>query len=314
MHIGTSRADRARQLQVLFAAALILGLSSLALGQASDATVKGSGTATLSRPADHLLLEVQVRSKGKDVKEALAKLQQDEASIKQKLTEFPDGEVRFEPPHADSDDSPQKAYARMMAAAMNQANGRRKAGPQGVTLLASLKASWPIKGEGADAVVQAAYELQEKLRAAAPWKPAAPAKGDPAAAEEQEEAEESAGSANNPFAAAVPKPGQPVFSFAVTFTPQERAKASADAFGRAREQAAALASAAGKVLGDVRTIEREAGAAPSSDSATAMAEYIATLQGMAQNAKPSAAPGVTVGNEPGAVAEQVTVTATFSIR
>jgi uncharacterized protein YggE len=265
----------------------------------------------MRRPADHVRLDVQVESRGKDVKEAFTKLKELEADVLKRIEAAQEGALEFSPPRIEADNDQQNAYARMMANMGNPAARKKPVAPSGVSVTATLRANWEIKGDSPDAISLAAYELVTKLKAAAPWKP--PAAGNELKAQqEQEEAEENVGA--NPFAAAMPKPGQPTFSYTATFPAADIARATADAFHSAKQRADELAKSAGKSLGELVSLEGQA----TSVSGTAdnpLAEYMAALQGQGAQ-KPSTAinPDLVTGDQPGAVTAQVTVTAEFQMK
>ena len=292
----------------VFLIAITISVGSPAFAGA-EATVKGSGTANLQKPADLLHLEVQLQVRGKDVQDAVATIKQRESAIKEKLGGIAAGTVSFEPPKIESDNDPRKAYAKMTGM-MNPGARKRAAPAKGVNVTTTLRADWELKGSDAEAVSLAAYQLQEKITSAAPWS-AKGREGDVQQEEQEEAAEEAAG---NPYLAAMPKPGQPVFSFAARFTPEERAKAAREAFARATQQATQLARAAGKTLGDLRELESTPPvASPTENSNTAEAfNFVQAMLGPA--AKPKTEPDITYGDAPGQISEPVNVTAVFTIK
>jgi len=288
-------------------------LGLLAAGVASAQvveTVKGTGMTTLSRPADHLHLDVQIKAHGKDVKEGITKLKGMEADAKKKLAAVQEGTIDFDPPRMESEDDPQKNYARMMANMANPGARKKMPAPQGVSVTTMLHCDWELKGADAGEIALSAYELQEKLKAASPWKAPA-ADNDLKAQEEEEAAEENAGA--NPFAN-MPKPGQPAFTFTTTFTADELTKAAGEAFDSARQQAAQLAKAAGRSLGDLRELEGQRNAAAAAAD-NPMAQYVAMMQSMAgQKTAAHVGSNVILGDQPGTITLQVVVNTTFQLK
>jgi hypothetical protein len=290
-----------------FSPVLFLTITALAAAGAaaqSEPTVKATGTATITRPADHVRLEVQVQSRGKDLKEAFSKLAEFEANVMKRIAAVQEGTVEFDPPQMNSEDDPQQAYARMMANMGNPGAHKKPATNPGVTVNATLHASWQIKETKADEVAKAAYDLVEKLKSAAPWKAPAAGGNDLKGQQDEEQAEENAAAmANNPFAAAMPKPGQPSFSYTATLTPEETSRGTADAFKAAKTRADDLAKAAGKTLGDILRLDQQtlggAGA-----GGNPMADYIAALQGQGAPKQTPVSSDLVTGDKPGIVTAQ----------
>ena len=284
------------------------------LAAQSEPTVKSSGSATITRPADHVRLEVQIQSRGKDLKEAFAKLAEFEIEVKKRASAVQEGAIEFDPPQMSSDDDPQQAYARMMANMGNPAARKKPSAPAGVTVTATMRANWEIKESKPDDAARSAYDLVEKLKAAAPWKAPAAGANDVKAQQDEEQAEENAGAmAGNPFAAAMPRPGPPAFSYTTTLTPAETSRATADAFKTARSRADDLAKAAGKTLGDILRLDQQAfsGGGPGSNP---LADYLAALQGQAGNKQTPISSELVVGDKPGSVSAQIIVNAEFQLK
>ena len=121
-----------------------------------------------------------------------------------------------------------------------------------------LTAQWPLAGNTTEKLLLAADAVREKIKAA----DLAGGKETPKLSpEEQELAEEMAAQASpNPGGDEEQvKPGEPRFLFVTRLSPQDRQAALADAFAKAKLQAAELAKAAGAGLGPLTGISGEAG-------------------------------------------------------
>jgi uncharacterized protein YggE len=286
---------------------MVLALGSAVLAQTNE-SVRGQGTATLVRPADHLHLDVQVKMRGKDVQEAFSKLKEFEADVQKKLTAVQDGKFVFDSSRIDADDDPQKNYMRMMQQMQNPNARKKPAAPTGVSASTTLHCDWELKGSSADDVSLAAYQLQEKIKATNAWK------GAPGTdLKAQEEAEETDESQQMNFNGMPTKPGAPVFTFTATFPADEVSKGTAKAFEDAKTQATDLAKAVGKSLGDLREVDgAKNGVAVAPDNP--MAQYIAMMQAASEQKPVSHEPNVVIGDQPGVVSMQIAVTARFQLK
>jgi hypothetical protein len=142
--------------------------------------------------------------------------------------------------------------------------------------------------------------------------------------EQQEEAEEQQGAGQSAEAMAemtmgmgpnaAGPPGEPKFTYVATLSDEEQAKATADAFAKARAQAGRLAKAAGTDLGPLLYLSSRR--TPTANAGNPN-EYMAQVyQNMLAGGRP---PGTgdaaeAVGTSPSNVGVRITVTASFATR
>lgn len=293
-------------------------------GDAAPA-VTGTGRVTISRQPNVLRMVIELSGEGKDVKEALAALKAERATLAGKLKELgAAGEaVTFGEPRvggaAGGAVSMQQRVMRQVARmrrAGNRAAAAAKAGADGaaakVAVSLTAMAEWPLAGESAEELIVAGYTLRETLRAAGLSKP--PPAARELTPEEQEEQEEMAGMMGEDGEEGAPAPGEPSFQFVARFTAAERDAAMAEAFKKAKAEAARVAAAAGGSLGGLRTVAGGASAAgDDDDDEYGFGRAMLSQLGMAGTLGGESADEATA-DEPGPVELRVTVTAGFVMK
>lgn len=217
--------------------------------------VTGMGTATIKRLPDRMRMQVALTAEGKTLKDALAKLEQRREAAKAKLAKLApaEGSVVADDPHLSVLDPRQQQMAAMMRARRGGAAAKpaTPAAAPPVKVAMTLKAEWALAAKTAEELLVASHELQAKIKAADL------ADTKQASAEEQEAREEAAGqdpdemNMNNGAGGA---PGDPGFVFVSKIDDAERAKAMAEAFGKAKANAAELAKAASAQLGALKNV------------------------------------------------------------
>jgi uncharacterized protein YggE len=301
---------------VMFALGMAVLAPLSARGQATpgpDGTVTANGTASIERNPELLRMQVALSAEGKDAREALTKLKDQEQAAREKLKKLGAAEasIDFGDPQAMAGDRRQQ-----MEQMIRQRTGRARptTGPAqpGVTISVTLKAEWPLKGRAAEDLLVEAQELQGKVKAANLTSAAA---AKPKTPEEEEEAEEAAalqtqnGEAN---------PNEAAYFFVSKISDEDRAKATADAFKKARAEAERLAKASGTELGALRQLTGNAG--PDLDRYANMNEYGGQYQryfyGMMQRMQQGETPdsGEAIGIQPGKVTYRVMVAASFALK
>lgn len=283
--------------------------------------VTASGAAVVSRQPDVLRMTVEVRAEGKDIKDAVTQLgaAREAARAKLKTLGADEKSVTFGDPSVGSGGAldPLQRQMQMMQRMMNRGGGtaaKPATGPASVTVSAPLTAEFPLKAADADQLLVTGTELREKLeREFAPPGAANPG-ADGLSPEEQEVLEEMAMDEDEDAA----KPGAPTFTFVCRLTDEDQTQAAAEAFGRARDDAARLAKAVGRDLGPVRELKSVAGGASGSsgedDYSTAMyAAFYGNAAGLTSPSDP-AAPAEASGPGPTSVKYHVNVSATFGLK
>ncbi len=313
-------------MRVLFAVLVVL-LPAGALpvvGQApgaSEGTVTGQGSVEIKRQADVLRVQVDLLARGKDPKEALAKLKERREAAKTQLAALGAdkqaisiGEPAISADTSDSRRQMQMMVMQRMRAGLGKAKkpDKTKTSPP-VTVTATLKADLPLKGTGVEEALVAAHQLQEKIKSAdlAGMKELEQLKAD-----DEELAEEMAeADMMGMYNQGQPRPGEPVFLFVAKVTEQERDKALAEAFQKAKREAGRLARAAGAELGTLGNLHSSSQS--SSGDATNPYDYgrymqVARMSGLGGDGEESATEAV--GAQPGQVSLRISVTASFSLK
>ncbi len=181
-----------------------------------------------------------------------------------------------------------------------------------VTVVTTLKAEWPLKSASHEEMLLLSHDLHNKMvelsKASKPAKTLTPA---------EEEIAEEMGSADMPpqYDDGSPKPGEPVLIFVRKITDEEHAKATAEAFAKAKQDAARLAKAAGAELGALRSLTRQSGPDMQQYNEGGYDPYRRQYMYMMQqqNASEDHAHEA-IGDVPGAVKTVVTVSATFAVK
>ena len=279
--------------------------------------VTGVGSAKAERQPDLLRVQFQLTGEGKDVKEALARLREREKVTREKLARLGAAGKAVEVAE------PRLAVAAAGAQAqlnnlIRMRSGRvgGAAGPatgpaqQPVRVTAAARAEWPLAAKTTEEFLVLAQDLQTKVAAAELVPKDAASNLTP---EQQEELEEQAllGEAGGQ----VLQQG-PHFLYVSKVSPEDRAKLTAEAFAKAREEATRLAKAAGAELGPIRQLTSTAGTdepdalmyGQPDPFAYARAAY-AAAQPRADDTDDEAAAA-----QPGRVTYRVTVSASFAIR
>ena len=262
--------------------------ASRAAPPADDRVIHSTGVASVKRPADSMRVTIELTAEGKTMKDALEALKTRRAAAQQKLVALGpvDKSVEFSDPHVGTQDPRQRQMERMLRSRMQQKSPKKTAENPPVKVTLSVKAEWSLAGKTGDELLLAATELQDKIRAA----DLGQAKS--ASLEEQEAMEESGSYDGN----APVRPGEPVFLFVARVPEDVRAKALADALGKARAGAERLAKAAGGQLGPIRALSNQS--TPDADEADAYAyqrrAYMMRYGGGGEDSEEavSAAPGL----------------------
>jgi Tfp pilus assembly protein PilV len=210
----------------------------------------------------------------------------------------------------------------MMIRQRMRSSGKKAAAKTGeppVSLSATLTAEWPLSAASADDMLIACQTLTTKIRAAdlAGAKEAQAT----ASAEDQETAEESAGSSSSSFEEqGQTPPGEPRFVYVAKISEEDENKALADAFAQAKAQAVRLSRTAGAELGALSSISGNlATNIPDEDyayAANAMYQdrYQMAMQRQAMMMAASRGPREASGTEPGTLVHPINVMATFNLK
>jgi lysophospholipase L1-like esterase len=194
---------------------------------------------------------MQLLAKGKTLADALAKLKerQEAAAVQLETLKADKKSIVFGAPSLSNDQSSRKRQIQAMVIAQMRARGKKVPKglltPQTVTVSATLTAQWPLGAESHEKLLLLSQGIEEKIKAA----DLAGSKEAEKLSPEEEEFEEEASQMANQSGEEAQRPGQPQFMFVAELPKQERQKAMAAAFAKAKERAAELAKAADVELG-----------------------------------------------------------------
>jgi hypothetical protein len=282
-------------------------------GAAADA-ITGTGTAVIKKTPEVMRMQIQLSADGKSLKDALTKLSQRKEAAKKKLANLAAAEqsITFDDVRPELAD-PRQAMERMMRQRMGARTSRSPTtGPgaagaaMNVKVVVTLKAEWPLSGKSPEELLLVSHELQDKIKAAdlADMKTAS--------LEEQELREEQAG---NEYGQQGPAPGEPAFLFVARISPDDRSKAMADAFNKAKANAHELAKAAGAHLGGLKQMSGQASVDTSQYQQMVQYRYMQYGQiHEGYGASPDGEQGEAIGMQPGSVIMRVAVSASFGIK
>ena len=288
-----------------------------ASAQTNRPEVSGSGSVTISKQADTLRVNMDMLVAGKDLKEALALFKDRKEAAKAGLISLGASEksIQIGDPEIKATQSDRQRQMEMMVRSRMKRGGKKKEvkeKPQPVSLVARLSAEWAIAGNGIEEVMINCAALQEKIKAAdlggVKEAEKKSAKDDEEASEEMEEMQMHFSNDGES------KPGEPIFIYVRRLTEAEKEKAMADAFVRAKTNAAKLAKAAGASLGPINGISSHTS---SRDQNYRYARQNYQWQQYMQANEDSENPDPVieaVGPNAGKVTLQVNVTATFHLK
>lgn len=289
----------------------------------ADGTVTGTGTAELRRQPEILRVQIEVLAKGKDLKDALAKLKERCEAARTRLVALGAareavtvGEAGVTSEKTDR----QRQMEQMIRMRSRQQGGKPLAKPKEappVVVGALLKADLPLAGADAEEFLLRATQLQDQIKAAE----LGGLKGgdEKLSPQEQELAEEMGMMMEAQEGEA--KRGDPAFLFVAKVPEAERDKLLAEAFQKARRSAAQLARAAGGELGELNQVVETAAPGADQDVPPGMPtgmpvgrpwEY--AMRGRDSTPPNAEGPGEAVGLQPGKVVVRVSVSAQFRLK
>ena len=225
---------------------------------AKNGTIAGNGTAEIKRQPQFLRVQIDVLAKGKDIKEALGKLKERREVIKLQLgkLEAVTETVAFGEPALGSEKTNQQRQMEMMIGQRLRSLGKTPAKNKqpSVAVSFTLKFDVPLKAASAEELLIAADQLQTKIKDA---DLAGLKEFEKLTPQEEEQAEEAKMAEMMGGQQEGPKTGEPSFFFISKVTDAEMAKALADAFQKAHQEADQLAKAAGAELGPLHHLETQ---------------------------------------------------------
>lgn len=223
-------------------------------------TVSGMGNVTIKPQPSALRMHIELVAKGKDLPEALAKLKdrREAAAAQLETLKANKGSITFGSPGLSQI---QDAQRRQLEALIRQRMRSGKRVPKGlkapksVTVAMKLSAEWPLQADGPEGLLLAAQQIIEKVKAA---DLAGVGQAEKLSPEEEELADE----ITEPFGGMDEEkvePGEPFFLYVARISDQQRDRAMAEAFAKAKLQAQQLARAAGIRLGPLTGLTGQGG-------------------------------------------------------
>jgi hypothetical protein len=237
-------------IQVARAQSFVRGFSGGVPTAAGQETITATGAASLKRKPTVLRMYLELIAKGSTLDEAMKKMKQRrEGAVAQLETLKADkNATTFGDLGLSSAKSPRQRQIETMIAARMQSRGKKAAknqAPQPVAVTVLLTAQWTLDAEAPEQMLVVAQTLQDKIKAA---DLAGSKDAEKLSPEEQEVLDESAQMMDSSGEQQTP-PGQPYFVFVAKISKADGEKLLAEAFAKAKVQAADLAKAAGVELG-----------------------------------------------------------------
>lgn len=306
----------------LIAAAMSCGAASLAYAQATPAMVSGTGVATVERPAQIMRMQIELSATAPTLKQALAALKdRREAAQAQVETLGADkSTLKFGQVALRNDPNDQRQQmervVRSRPGRRPGKDGKTPAVPTSQTVAVGLTADWPVAKGTAEQVLLAVNEIQTKVEAA----DLAGIKEKKSLTPEEEELAEEMAQMHDRYGQEAQQPGKPQFLFIAKITDAERDKALADAFAKAKAQAARTAKAAGAELGGLLRVSDQAaglGGFDESDYGGFGSSYDSYTMARVQRAAMMAGrmdEDEAMSVQPGAIPVRISVTAAFQLK
>lgn len=282
-------------------------------------TLSGVGSVTLKRRPTVLRMYVQLSAKGKTLEEALAKMKDRREAVLVQLGSLKadKGSISFSGPTLSNPQAAQRRQFEAMVMQRMTSRGRKLPKglkiPKSLTVSTTLSAQWPLEADGPERLLLAAQSLQEKVKAA---DLAGTKDAEKLSLQEEELAEEMAQMMRSSGEEPVPV-GQPYFVYVARVSDEDRDKAMAEAFRKAKAQAARLAQAAGVQLGPLVGLAGQGGGSSSylneRYGGYARGEYLQRMLAKEYERDPYGNQDEAVGYDPGALVFSFYVTAFFGL-
>ncbi|HEX4796675.1 MAG TPA: SIMPL domain-containing protein [Humisphaera sp.] len=292
------------------AAVGLLMLISCGLQAAPEGAVTGTGRAVITRQPELLRMQMVITAEGKDIADATSKLKEAKAAAAKSLEGLgaADKSIDFGPTQVGTGENPQQQYMQRMVSMRNR-GGKPPEKPKTVTVSSTLKAEWPLKAGSPDELLVLGYGLQEKVKATGLTK-----KETKQLSPEEQEALEEAQAMQAASGAPGGAPGEPTFQYVCKVPDADQVSAIAEAFKKAKSDAANLAKATGGELGALIHVSSVISSpSPGEDESNAYARLM--MRQMTGEAAPGPTPtGEAVSNQAGPLELQVSVTASFALK
>ncbi len=284
----------------------------------SPATVSGVGEAKVKQAPTLLRMYLPLVARGKTLEEALAALKdrREAAVAKLQTLKGKASSLTFSAPalNADSNANSQRRRMEMMIA---QRLGHGKKAPKPVQppviVTSLLTADWPLESDTPEKLLLVAGTLRQQVKAA---DLGGAKESDKLSPEEQEMAEEMAEQMNNMGSPddESSQAGQPQLLFVAKLADKDRQAAMAEAFTKAKGQAAELAKAAGMAPGRLISLNGTGGGKVDWNELNNNRVYYPYVARMMNSANGAGAQlDETIAPAPDTLEFEFTVTATFTL-
>lgn len=236
--------------------------------------VSGTGTAVVQKFPTTMRMTMHIPSKGKNLEEALADLNQRRQAAFAELEKLgaKKESLRLSVPSVTlMDAQTRRQFEQMMVVSSRPTRGRSAGdktpkAPETVMLHAGLTAEWPVEAKNTEGLFVAVHQLREKIDAAK-WAASPPAvapsperQTSPALEITPEQAVPvTVSEMGEDMPGASPENPTPTFVFVATITDEERQKALGQAVEKAKGDAARVAQSAGARVGPLVAINSGSG-------------------------------------------------------
>ena len=301
---------------------LVISAACTSVGRAQfdSQYVSGTGTVTITHMPETMRLQIAIIGRGATLKDALAALKDRTGKAKTQLITLgadKDSMKVTEPRITELPNS--RNQQQQMMAMMRQRRAGGKAPTKGqpappVLVMSQLTADWKLNSKSNEELLLAVHPIQEKVKSA----DIAGMKEAEKLTPEQEEMLEEAEQDYSFSSSDEHKPGEPIFMFVSTVSEEERDKAMAEAFSRAKMQATRLAAAAGAKLGTLQSVHSGNPLGGDYEDYSSYG-YNSNMYRMMQLARrqqgnnPEAEQSEAIGVEPAQVKFHVSITAAFNL-
>ena len=283
---------------------------------APPGTVTGQGFVDVKQPPEVLRVQIELLAKGKDLKDALARLKERREAARSRLAALgavQEGVVFGEPALNAEKTDRQKQLEGLVAARLRVGGG--KPATQAKLAPPTMVSSWlqfevPLKAADAEELLLVSQRLQDRIRAA----DLSGLKEVEKLSPQEEEIAEEAKLAEATGQDGAPTRGEPAFSFVRKISEQELSRALAEAFQKARQEAARLAQAAGAEMGRLHHLENQLAAGSPEGTPQFYFDGRRQYAVPVPHGLPAAAGPEAVGAQPGQVSYRVMVTAAFLLK
>ena len=224
-------------------------------------TISATGNVTLKSPPTALRLHVELLARGATLQDALDKMKLRRQAVTAQLETLAadKASVAFGAPSLSNMQTEQRRRFEAMIQERIIARGREVPKglqiPKSVAVSMSLKAEWPLQADTPEALLMAVESLQERIRAA----DLGGIQDAQAASPEEAELEEEMAAMMSDMGEEQIPIGQPQFLYVARISEGQRDQAMAEAFSKAKAQAAVLARAAGIQLGPLVGLSGQGG-------------------------------------------------------